>query len=132
MSWKYEQSSGKMFADSGELVGIGYSGAPGHKNKPEDEPLHNQGPIPHGHWIIFDPPFDTAEHGPYVLRLTPLATTETYGRSGFLIHGDSVHAPGTASEGCIILSRDVRQKIWGSGDREVNVVSGLPDEDVTA
>jgi hypothetical protein len=36
---------------------------------------------------------------------------EAHGRTEFLIHGDSVDAPGTASEGCIILSPAIRKKI---------------------
>src|ERR1035438_5538324 len=38
-----------------------------------------------------------------VQALTPESGTNTFGREGFLIHGDSVQNPGTASHGCIIL-----------------------------
>ncbi|HYE46677.1 MAG TPA: hypothetical protein VEA44_12995, partial [Caulobacter sp.] len=47
---------------------------------------------------------------------------EATGRSAFRIHGDSVRAPGTASKGCIILPRAVREAIWRSGDRDLEVV----------
>jgi hypothetical protein len=33
------------------------------------------------------------------------------GRDNFLIHGDSIAAPGTASHGCIILNRLARERI---------------------
>jgi hypothetical protein len=48
--------------------------------------------------------------------------TETFGRGEFRIHGDSIAHPGTASHGCIILPRAVRDAIWRSGDRALEVV----------
>jgi hypothetical protein len=47
-----------------------------------------------------------------------------FGRDGFLIHGDSVEHPGTASHGCIIMSRAIREAIAQSDDHELNVVAG--------
>lgn len=41
----------------------------------------------------------------------------------FRIHGDSIRAPGTASHGCIILPRAIRDRIWASGDRALQVVT---------
>jgi hypothetical protein len=35
---------------------------------------------------------------------------------GFLMHDDSIEHPGAASKGCIIMSRDVRWKVWEYGD----------------
>jgi len=46
----------------------------------------------------------------------------TFGRDGFLIHGDSVRHPGDASEGCIILPRRFRERIWTSEDTDLEVV----------
>ncbi len=45
-----------------------------------------------------------------------------FGRSGFLIHGDSVSHPGEASEGCIILDRNVRETIANDDDKYLVVV----------
>jgi hypothetical protein len=45
-----------------------------------------------------------------------------FGRSGFLIHGDSIIRPGTASRGCIILAREIREQIAASGDADLEVV----------
>jgi hypothetical protein len=42
-------------------------------------------------------------------------------REGFLIHGDSKKAPGTASNGCIILAPWYRQQIWDSMDKALIV-----------
>jgi hypothetical protein len=119
--WTYEQSSGRLLSDSGEVAGIGYSGFGDGKNKPDAEQIHQVGPIPCGSYAI-GPPHDSQTHGPFVLRLTPDPANQMFGRDGFLIHGDSVHAPGTASLGCIIQSRDVREKVWKSGDHELAVV----------
>lgn len=101
--------------------GSGYSGFGAGKNNPAMQAVADTGPIPVGQWEI-GPPHDTPSHGPYVMALTPSAGTNTFGRSGFLIHGDSIAAPGTASHGCIILGRALREKIWQSGDHQIQVV----------
>ena len=120
--WTWKQSSGELFKADGELVARGYSGHDAGVNNPADQALHNVGPIPQGQWNI-SAPRETTSHGPYVLPLTAKAGTETFGRSGFLIHGDLVTAPGQhqASLGCIILARSEREKIWNSGDHELEV-----------
>lgn len=122
MSWLYEQVSGRMYAPSGELVGVGYSGADGCKNNPKTQSVHNMGPIPVGVYHIGSA-INTVTHGPFVLPLTPDPGNTMFGRYGFLIHGDSVVAPGTASEGCIIMSRDVREAIAISGDTDLQVIA---------
>lgn len=120
MSWDYEQSSGQLSKD-GVQVAVGYSGAGEGKNNPAMQSVPNVGPIPLGSYTAGDP-YDTMTHGPFVLRLTPSPANDMFGRAGFLIHGDSVVAPGTASEGCIILDRAVREQIAASADRDVEVV----------
>ncbi|HEV2402315.1 MAG TPA: tlde1 domain-containing protein [Candidatus Sulfotelmatobacter sp.] len=124
-AWTYTQKTGELEHD-GEPIGTGYSGCGEGKNNPEMQSVHNIGPVPKGNWTISGPPVNTPQHGPYVLRLTPRSETETFGRSGFLIHGDSKAAPGTASQGCIILARPMREKVWESGDRDLEVVAELP------
>lgn len=118
--WIYHQVNGDMFKDL-QWVARGYSGFGEGKNDPEKQTIHDVGPIPRGNYSI-GPPHDTADHGPHVLRLTPVAGTEMFGRDGFLIHGDSIAHPGTASHGCIILGPDTRHRISGSGDNELQVV----------
>ena len=119
----YEQSTGRLLNDAGEVIGIGYSGAGENKNQPASQNLHDQGPIPQGTYTIGVPIPYTEEHGPFVLPLIPEPGNEMFGRSGFLMHGDAIHAPGTASKGCIILSRDVRNMVWESDDHRLQVVS---------
>jgi|1186.fasta_scaffold03413_2 hypothetical protein len=121
-AWTYSQKSGDLDQD-GHKVATGYSGAGKGKNNPEMQNVHNVGPIPRGDWSITGPPVDTKTHGPYVLRLTPEPETETFGRSGFLMHGDSKEHPGTSSEGCIIVPRAVREEVCKSGDRDLKVVA---------
>lgn len=123
MPWTYEQKTGRLLRDGAE-VGHGYSGHDLGKNNPDLEGLRAVGPIPRGVWTIKGPPRDTATHGPAVLDLEPANGTDTLGRSGFLIHGDSLSAPGTASHGCIILPPAMRRAVWDSGDRVLIVVSG--------
>ena len=55
------------------------------------------------------------------MTLTPVGHTAN-GRTNFLIHGDSTNHPGDASEGCIVLSRTIRQAIAVSGDTDLEVV----------
>ena len=126
-AWTYAQKTGELQQDS-QKVATGYSGAGEGKNNPEMQSVPNVGPIPQGAWTIAGPPANTMEHGPYVLRLTPAENTDTFGRSGFLIHGDSKINPGCASHGCIILSRPVREQVWQSGDTDLEVVADLPSE----
>ena len=124
-AWTYAQRSGELHQD-GQHVATAYSGAGEGKNNPALQDVPNLGPIPRGNWTIVGPPVDTRDHGPCVLRLEPAAETETHGRRGFLIHGDSRTHPGTASQGCIILPRAIREQVWQSGDRELEVIAELP------
>jgi type VI secretion system (T6SS) effector TldE1-like protein len=125
MPWTYSQTTGQMLDPNGNLVATGYSGldVPGGlqgKNNPDAENVPNVGPTPRGTYQI-GPAFDSNDHGPIVMHLVPEPGTDTLGRSGFLIHGDSVHAPGTASHGCVIMPRPVREAIAASPDRELEV-----------
>ncbi len=124
-AWTYTQKTGELQRD-GTHIAVGYSGARAGKNNPEMENVHNIGPIPRGDWTIVGPPVNTAEHGPFVLRLDPAAGTQTFDRNGFLMHGDSIESPGCASQGCVIMPRSVREQVWNSGDRDLKVVAEIP------
>jgi hypothetical protein len=129
--WTYAQKTGALRQPNGKVVAKGYSGFDNGKNNPAMQAIHDVGPIPQGEWTITGPPFNTPEHGPFVLRLLPSTTTNTFERSGFLMHGDSIHAPGTASRGCIIMPRTVREQVWNSGDTELEVVAELATQDLS-
>jgi hypothetical protein len=105
-------------------VAIGYSGYGRGKNNPDWQTVPDFGPIPVGFYNIQDPR-DTDKHGPYVLPLAPFTENKMWGRSGFLMHGDSKEEPGMASHGCTIFARAVRELIWGSDDHQLEVISGL-------
>lgn len=110
-----------MFPD-GSLLANGYSGDQAHKDDISSQKLVDEGPIPSGRYAITEP-VDTAFHGPYCLGLIPDQDNMMWGRSGFLVHGDNMDHPGTASHGCIILPRFARERIWQSDDHELIVFS---------
>lgn len=123
--WTYSQSSGQLYDANMQPVGApGYSGHPPHVNDPSAQNIPFQGPIPCGIWNMTQMIESGAPQGPYVIRLLPAPGTETFGRSGFLIHGDLIENPGAemASEGCIILARTVRIEMWNEPDHNVSVV----------
>lgn len=126
----YRQKSGRLTLErqSGEFsdfileVGRGYSGKGQGRDNPDLQARRNVGPIPIGRWSI-GAPFDHPSKGPRVFRLEARPETETYGRSGFLVHGDN--ASGNASSGCIILGPSQRQHlsfIVASGIRTLTVI----------
>lgn len=118
--WTYKQSTGEISID-GAAIGVGYSGQPECKNNPDAEHLVNRGPIPRGRYRIGDL-VTVKGKGPVCIDLNPLPGQDLHGRGGFLIHGDSIKSPGTASHGCIILPRKIREIIAESPDRELEVV----------
>lgn len=127
--WTYIQKTGELL-QNGQHIAVGYSGyddpqtGQDGKNNPDLENVPDVGPIPVGQYSIGSP-VDTLTHGPFVLPLTPDPANQMFGRAGFLIHGDSVVEPGTASRGCIIMARTVRNQVAGSGDTSLEVVSGV-------
>ncbi|MDN4629517.1 tlde1 domain-containing protein [Erwinia sp. PsM31] len=119
MAWIYNVTL-KTFRHNGRYeFSARYAGAPGYKNNPEDECLKDRGPLPRGKYRIIGVPFTHHKAGRFTLRLEPDTGNSMCGRDGFLIHGDSIKAPGTASNGCIILDQKFRRKIWESMDKEI-------------
>lgn len=119
MTWFYSQKTG-ILRHNDTIESCGYSGKGEGKNNPAAQFKHNFGPIPRGEYQIGSP-HDTMEHGPCVLQLLPSMDNKMFGRSGFLIHGDSLSAPGMASEGCVILNKATREAIVNSGDNVLEV-----------
>lgn len=117
----YSQSTGRMTLD-GKVIGIGYSGHDIGKNNPGLQKVHNVGPIPVGMWKISHF-FNHPVLGPNVAALTPEDETETFGRGGFYIHGDSASHPGFASHGCIVQGPIARAAIAESGDTLLQVMA---------
>jgi len=122
VSWQFRQSTGEVIAPDGEVLGSGYSGhGPGVDN-PADQAIPNVGPIPVGQWII-GPLEDGGHLGPDVLPLFAAPGTETFGRTGFFIHGDNAQMNHTGSEGCLVLPRAWRILIGQSTDRTLVVLA---------
>jgi len=130
--WTYVQKTGELLRE-GLHIARGYSGyddpktGQNGKNNPELENVEAVGPIPVGKYFI-GAPYNSAKHGPFVLPLNPEPANEMFGRSEFLIHGESKEHPGAASRGCIIMGADVRAKVAESGDNELEVISGLAED----
>lgn len=126
MSWTYQQSTGIMTPPKGSAwqgaTWTGYSGRDDGFNNPLMQEIQGLGPIPAGIYII-GKAYDDSHLGPCVMHLDPMENTNTFGRSLFRIHGDNAKHNGTASEGCIILSPNVRKIINGSNDKTLTVIS---------
>lgn len=121
MTWVYFQGSGNLLKGE-EVAAIGYSGNGRGLNNSAFQGIRDIGPIPQGTWLI-GAKFDSQTHGRYCLRLHPSADTTTFGRSGFLIHGDNKQGNQSASHGCIILPYQAREMIWCSNDHVLTVVA---------
>ena len=93
---------------SAELIGYGYSGQPTFLNDIHKENLQNIGPLPAGMYTITDV-YDDPKRGDHTCTLTPMPGTKLYGRSGFLIHGDTATESHDASDGCIVAPLWMRQ-----------------------
>ena len=118
MPWQYSQSSGQLKHD-GVLVDTGYSGIGIGKNNPDTENKKNTGPIPRGTWSMGQA--YASNKGKFTIPLKPV-NHSAHKRTAFLIHGDSIANPGTASHGCIILPLQTRKVLSDSNDKILNVV----------
>lgn len=108
--WTWDQSAGAI-AWEGKVIAFGYAGKGKGKNNPDMQHVQKTGPIPRGLWRM-TARINSPNTGPRTIVLEPEPGTETLGRSLFRVHGDNkTH---TASEGCIILGRDIRDRMWAS------------------
>jgi hypothetical protein len=118
----YEQSTGRLTDGNGVTWGFGYSGFGEDKNQPASQSKVGLGPAPQGRYNIGQP-YESPRTGPFTIPLIPLPTTNTFGRTDFRVHGDSIPHPGTASHGCIILGRHIRERIKASGETLLEVIA---------
>ena len=127
--WIYDQKTGLLSHVSPDgnvdLVGVGYSGFGKWHNDPTMQGVKNEGPIPQGGWHI-GPQELVVTSANHALRgalpLSPLPGTNTFGRTGFLIHGDNQYQNLTASQGCVIMGSGMRDEVGQSPDRTLMVV----------
>lgn len=119
--WVYEQKTGRLSRDGAD-VAVGYAGHGEGLNNPDLEHVRMVGPIPCGDWEI-GPAFTHPKAGQITMRLTPI-NHNALGRDGFLIHGDNTKGDRSASNGCPILARAIRNIINDSTDKIFKVVRG--------
>lgn len=119
--WIYFSNSGRLYDPTGKVVGNGYSGHGPGVNNQAMEAVHDFGPIPRGAYTIGQF-FDDPEKGPIVAHLIPCPATDTFGRSGFMLHGDNAAGDHSASRGCIIMPRAVRAQVQFSPVKDLRVM----------
>ncbi len=119
MGWMYSQTTGQIY-HNGVVIGRGYSGKGAGKNNPHMQNVRSNGPIPRGVYRVGQA-YHSIGKGPITMKLIPIGHS-ALGRTLFRIHGDNQKMNFTASEGCIILSRPIREKIANSGDTRLEVV----------
>ena len=118
---RFQISSKQLTRADLTVLGPGYSGAPGHVDDASAMSEKSVGPIPIGSWTI-GAPVDLPVLGPFCLPLKPELGTETFGRGGFWIHGDNDKHDESASHGCIVTARAIREEIWSDPDHLLLVV----------
>jgi hypothetical protein len=120
--WTFDTKAGAILTPTKFPLGPAYSGNGQGLNNPLMDGVPGVGPIPAGQWQIGEFFDDIGGKGPQVCHLTPAPGTDTLGRSGFMIHGDNQLMNHSASEGCIIAARFIRDAIAHSGDKIIEVV----------
>lgn len=110
--WLYEISTGRFYdaLSSSRYVGTGYSGARHRANDRLSVHVQGEGAIPPGLYRA-GTARDLDSLGPHAIPLIPDDANEMFGRSGFYVHGDNKAGNRTASRGCIILNRSIRDMI---------------------
>jgi RHS repeat-associated protein len=127
LEWIYSQSTGQISHQPSatlgggppQPIGTGYSGNGQGLNNPAMQGKPFVGPIPQGDYDIGQA---TSTKGPLTLPLNPQHGTNTFGRDAFRIHGDNSKGDQSASEGCVVTSRNVRNQIHNSPDRTLRVI----------
>ena len=125
--WSYIQNTGELFRPDGTLIATGYSGGnegknPEGINNPDMQNIKKVGPLPQG-FYTFGEVVLKSQLGPFVIPLIPDTDNVMFGRSGMYVHGDhdDTHPKQSASEGCIIMPRAVREEMYSSKDRILEV-----------
>lgn len=124
--WVYSQLEGQLFHDD-IFKGYGYSGHGIGYNNPNAESLKGVGVIPSGKYKIDAWEDHHKVLGVCVAHLSPVNPSDVFGRSGFFIHGDNQKMNHTASDGCIILNRLLRNLIQASKDNDLLVITSIKD-----
>ena len=126
MSWTYSQDDGRLYDPNGVLAGTGYAGGneganPEGVNNHDMQNVKSIGPLPCGTYRMGDV-IQQSHLGVFAIPLIPDAANEMFGRGGFFCHGDTKEMNQSASQGCIIQSRAVRNELDASDDKQIEVV----------
>ncbi len=121
--WTYRQRTGEIIDPGGNLLERGYSGKGVGVNNPDMQHVEDTGPLPEGTWRMESA---VERHPRLGLVAIPLTMVEGdwFGRHSFYVHGDNHAMNRTASSGCIIASRRVRDRMAASKDRYIKVETG--------
>ena len=130
LDWVWSQSTGQLTqVVNGQTVqGQGGTGYAGHGDGINNSALQNKGdtgPIPQGRYTIGNQQDNVTNTGTRLaqsMRLIPDANNNMFGRNGFIIHGDNTQGNQSASAGCPVINRSVRNQISNSGDNILRVV----------
>jgi RHS repeat-associated protein len=128
LKWEYNNQTGQL-SQNGNVVGYGYSGHGLGVNNPAMQGVDSVGPIPNGTYTIGPQQLNVTgakKQLPASMRLVPFSSNDMQGRKGFLIHGDNPKGDQSASEGCPIFDKDIRDLIGSSGDNVLDVYSQQP------
>ena len=128
LDWLYQQSTGQLSYQPPDSAGggppqpiaTGYSGNGLGLNNPDRQNERDVGPIPRGTYSIGQQ-YNNPRTGPATMNLDPTLGTDTLGRNAFRIHGDNSRGDQSASHGCIVLPRNIRDQINNSGDTALRV-----------
>ena len=128
--YTYEQSTGRLFDANMSVIATGYAGGncgknPEGVNNPAFEETPCVGPLPVGFYNA-GAVEDSPNLGPYAIALIPNPSNIMFGRSGFFMHGDTSAMDHSASEGCIIMPRTIREQFYTSADNSLEVVHTVP------
>ena len=143
LDWIYQQSTGNLLyqplaAQGGgppQLISRGGLGQYAGQNEGLNNPAYqnvqgtgldsNGGPLPQGTYAIGPQQLNVTNVGtrlPASMRLVPDPLNDMFGRKGFLIHGDNGDGDQSASEGCPIIPKNIRNRIGNSNDKILRVV----------
>lgn len=125
--YTFNNRTGELLNPSSAHVETGYAGGdhgvhPEGRNNPAYQYTKDIGPLPIGMYT-FGEPVEGTHLGPLAIPLIPDPSNDMRGRDDFYIHGDHIGAPGTASDGCIILSHTTRTLLSESDDKQLLVTS---------
>ena len=90
-------------------LGAAYAGNGAALNNASMTWIKGHGPLPVGKYFIGSPIDLPQSVGQFALPLEPDPSNDMMGRSGFYIHGDNPALDHSASDGCIVAARSMRQ-----------------------